>query len=358
MDRSPAGSRRPPFRPAWWLPGAHLQTLWGPLTRGRRLVESTREVLPTPDGDELVLDHVDGPPGSPRVLLLHGLEGSSNSVYIQGLLALLAGIGWRGTAMNFRSCARDPLDVGRRLPNRRPRFYHSGETADPDFVIRTLAARDPAAPLAAVGASLGGNVLLKWLGENPSQGLVAAAATISTPYDLAAGSFHLERVAGRLYVRVFFGTLKPKAIEVARRFAQVSGRIDSDRIRRARTFEEFDDAATAPLHGFTGAEDYYSRSSSIRFLNKIGTPTLCLSAADDPFLPARVLARARAAASPAVEIVTTPVGGHIGFVSGEVPWRARFWAEETVVSWLQERLRRLPATGPEPAAPRPVDEES
>lgn len=325
----------PVFRSAWWLPGPHLQTAWGQMARSRRQVAFVREVLETPDGDELHLDHVEGPAGSPRLLALHGLEGSSYSVYVQGYLAAAARRGWRGTAVNFRSCARDPAHLSRMLPNRRPRLYHSGETSDVDFVIRTLARREPEAPLFAVGASLGGNVLLKWLGEHPDQATVAAAVAVSTPYDLAAGSRHLETPMGGFYVRGFLRTLKPKAFRVARHFPEAAARIDLDRVARCRTFWDFDDAATGPLHGFAGAEDYYARSSSLNFLSRIETPTLCLSAEDDPFLPISVLPRVRASASSAVTLVTTPRGGHVGFVSSA---GVRYWAEGLAIHWYERSL--------------------
>ena len=294
-----------------------------------------REALETPDGDELLLDHVEGPAGSPRLLALHGLEGSSYSVYVQGFLATAAGRGWRGTALNFRSCARDPEHLSRMLPNRCPRLYHSGETSDADFVIGALARREPEAPLFVVGASLGGNVLLKWLGEHPGQTSVAAAVAVSTPYDLAAGSRHLETPIGGFYVRGFLRTLRPKAFRIAERFPEAAARIDVDRVGRCRTFRDFDDAATGPLHGFAGAEDYYARSSSLGFLSRIETPTLCLSAEDDPFLPASVLPRVRAAASSAVTLVTTPRGGHVGFVSSA---GVRYWAEELAVDFMQSTV--------------------
>ena len=326
------------FSPSWWLPGAHLQTVWGRLARPRRLVSFRREVLLTPDGDELVLDHVDGPEGAPRLLVLHGLEGSSYSVYVQGMLLVAAARGWRGTALNFRSCARDPAELSRMLPNRRPRLYHSGETTDTDFVVRTLAEREPGVPLFVAGVSLGGNVLVKWLGENAGQTRVRAAAAVSVPFDLAEGARHLETAVGRVYVGAFLKTLRPKAFSAASRFPEAAQRLDLARIRRARTFVEFDDAATAPLHGFTGASDYYARSSSLGFLWRVTTPTLCLSAEDDPFLPAAVLRRVAREASDSVELVTTPRGGHIGFVSGLSPWSARYWAEEMVVEWLSGKL--------------------
>lgn len=297
-----------------------------------------RESIGTPDGDTLLLDHLDGPAGAPRLLLMHGLEGSSYSVYVQGMLAIAARRGWRGTALNFRSCARDPKNLDRMLPNARPRLYHSGETTDLDLVVRTLFAREPGAPLVAAGVSLGGNVLLKWLGENPGQAFVAAAAAVSTPYDLAAGSRCLETWIGAIYCERFLKTLRPKAFDVARRFPEAAAKLDLERIRRARTFWEFDAAATGPLHGFAGAEDYYARSSSLNFLGRIATPTFCLSAEDDAFLPPSVLPLARQRASSSIDFRTTAQGGHIGFVGGRVPWRPVYWAEELAVGWLAKRV--------------------
>jgi predicted alpha/beta-fold hydrolase len=322
------------FSPAWFLPGPHFQTVWGRISRPRRLVSLRRELIETPDGDELVLDHLDAESPSPiHFVLMHGLEGSSASVYIQGILAVIARLGYSATAMNFRSCARDPRSITRMLPNRRPRFYHSGDTADFDFVLRTLATRMPHQRLVAFGGSLGGNVLLKWLGENPGQSLVAAAAALSVPYDLGEGARLLDRTAtGRFYVGRFLTTLKKK---VSR--PDIAPLLDLPRVLRARTFEAFDDTATAPLHGFASAGDYYTRSSSIHFVGRITTPTLALNAADDPFLPPDVLPRVKAAASAAVDFRTTPTGGHVGFISGDAPWRCQYWAEELVVRWLLEK---------------------
>lgn len=310
------------------------------MSRPRRLIPYNREVWETPDGDDLVLDRTAGGPGTPIVIALHGLEGSSYSVYVQGILALAARKGWRGVAMNFRSCARDPKDLSRMLWNRRPRLYHSGDTADLDFLVRTLAAREPRAPLFAFGASLGGNVLAKWLGENPLQSAVAAAAVVSAPFDLAASGRHMERGLGRWYAESFLASLRPKAIETAGRFPEAAGKIDLRRTRASKTFREFDDAANAPLHGFAGADDYYARASSLRLLPAIATPTLCLNARDDPFLPPETLERARAMASPSIEFVTPDRGGHIGFVEGAAPWRPRYWAEERAISHFARHLAR------------------
>jgi len=324
--------------PGWMPANAHLQLLCGPLMRSRRLVAFRREALALPDGDEILLDHVDTGPGPrPRLLVLHGLEGSSFSVYSQGLLALARERGWNGTAMNFRSCARDPARLSRRIENRTARLYHSGETGDLDFVVATLGRREPGAPILAAGASIGGNVLLKWLGENPGQHRLRAAAALSTPYDLLACARNLETRMGRLYVASFLRTLRPKAFAVAGRFPAAARRIDLARVAAARTFFEFDDAATAPLHGFEGAEDYYRRSSSLEFLGRIDTPALCVSARNDPFLPASVVDRAREVSSPSVQFSLSESGSHLGFLSGP-PWAPRSWAEERVFHWLAERI--------------------
>jgi len=329
------------FRPAWWLPGPHLQTIWSWADRRVEEPRMTREFLATPDGDEIVLDHLDGEPGRPRVVLLHGLEGSSRSSYIRRILARLEALGWSATAMNFRSCARVLPRSRRIIPNRRARLYHSGETADFDFVVETLARRIDGAPLFAAGFSLGGNVLLKWLGEHPGSTRLAAAVAISAPYDLAASSRYLESGAGRFYVAPLLRTLRRKALSAARRFPEAAERIDIERTMKATTFFEFDDAATAPLHDFAGADDYYEKSNSLRFLPRITLPALCLSARDDPFLPAEALDRVQRSASPSMSLAFTNRGGHVGFVEGRVPGRGDFWAERAAATWLEAVAGRI-----------------
>ncbi|SRR6266700_4161017 len=322
---------------AWWARNAHFQTTLGRIGRSRNLVTLRREVLTTPDDDDLVLDHVDGPAGAPRVILLHGLEGSSNSVYMQGLARLVARAGWQATAVNFRTCARDPEHLSRSLPNRQPRLYHSGDTADLGFVVRTLAEREPSGTLYAVGVSLGGNVLLKWLGEQGPRSRIEAAVTISVPYDLRVAARHLEKGAGRFYAGTFLKTLRAKALDLCQRFTPLAKRLDVRAIKAARTFHTFDDAVTAPLHGFASADVYYRRSSSIHYIDRIEVPVLCLGSADDPFVPTGVIERAAVRASEDVEIVTTPWGGHAAFIAGKWPWKPMYWAEERAIDWLVGR---------------------
>lgn len=323
------------YRPALWLPGPHLPTVWGRLGRRRDLVAYRREALETPDGDELLVDHVEPEAkAARRLVIFHGLEGSSYSTYIQGMVPLFLAAGWNVSVMNCRGCARRPGALDSHIPNRRPRLYHSGETEDPGFVLRTLRGRE-SGPLAALGVSLGGNALLKLLGETGREAPVDAAVSISVPYDLGAGDQALRSLMGLQYVRSFLRTLLPKVDSILDRFPEA--KIDRVRARASRTFRDFDDAATAPLHGFAGADDYYARSSSLGFLPRITVPTLCLSAANDPFLPEEALERARRAAPRNVTFAITRQGGHVGFLEG-TPWKLSSWAERTAVGWLSERL--------------------
>lgn len=324
------------FQPAWWLPGPHLQTLGGKLLRTSRARRWTRRRVETTDGDFLDLDVVgpDRPQGT--VLLLHGLEGSSDSGYMLESARLLERRGVRAVALNFRSRGGEP--------NRLPRFYHSGETSDPLRVLRLLRREHPDRPLGALGFSLGGNVLLKLLGELGSGGpdLLDAAAAVSVPYDLADAADRMERGAARLYGGAFLRSLKRSIREKAR----VRGHdLDLDLLERIRTLREFDDRFTAPLHGFRNAADYYERCSSAAFLHRIRVPTLLLHAEDDPFLPGPSLPRRALAENPALAPRFTPCGGHLGWVAGSRPARPVFWAERHVVERLAEALRSAGAGG-------------
>jgi predicted alpha/beta-fold hydrolase len=319
-----------PFRPAWWLPGRHAQTIGGRLLRLGRSFPLRRERIETRDGDFLDLDFAPAPrEGAPQVLLLHGLEGSARRGYALITYAELAAAGIQGVGLNFRSCSGEP--------NRLARLYHSGETGDLRFVLDHLAARFPGVRRGAIGFSLGGNVLLKLLGEEGegAREWLEAAAAISVPYDLAAGADHLERSAmGRFYRRRFVRSLQRK---IAAKRALLAGKVDLARALRARTFREFDDVATAPLHGFADAAEYYRLSSSARYLERVRVPTLLLHAEDDPFLPPHALPRDAIARNPHLVPVITPRGGHVGFIGGP-PWAPRFWAEAEAVRFLAARL--------------------
>lgn len=320
------------YRPAWWLPGPHLPTLWGKLVRRRPRLQTTAERWQTPDDDWVAVHRLAAPLGAPRVLILHGLEGSARSHYAMGLVAESRRRGWEAAVLQFRSC-------GGAL-NEQPRFYHSGETTDLAFVVRRMVSEAPGVPLGLVGVSLGGNVMLKWLGEAAAEmpPEVHAAAAVSVPFDLGRGARHIDRGFARVYQAHFLRSLRRKALRKLERFP---GLFDRAALDSARTLADFDHAVTAPVHGFSSADDYYGRSSALRFLHAIRLPTLLLSAVDDPFLPAAVLEEVReiASANPALTMEFHAQGGHAGFVGGAVPWRAVYYAERRALDFLDARLR-------------------
>jgi predicted alpha/beta-fold hydrolase len=311
------------YSPAWWIPGGHLQTLWGKFFRLQPPAPTRLERWDTADGDFLELHRIDSAPRVPRVLLLHGLEGTIRSHYAQGLLNEAAGRGWGADLLIFRSCGSEL--------NRARRFYHSGETEDLSFVLDKISAEYPISPLAIGGVSLGGNVLLKFLGERgnrlPPQ--LKAAAAVSVPFDLARSSTRINRGFSRIYQRFFIGSLRRKALAKAVRYPDLA---PPREIRALKTLEGFDDLITGPIHGFRDAQDYYRRSSSLPFLERIRLKTLLLSAIDDPMLPPEVLDEVRqiAARNAALHLEFTAKGGHAGFVAGSVPWRPFYYAEHRV----------------------------
>jgi uncharacterized protein len=294
----------------------------------RRMRPPTRtEQWSTPDDDFLDLHRIDAPAGVPRLLILHGLEGTVRSHYAGGLLQEAKRRGWAADLLIFRSCGDEP--------NRALRLYHSGETADLDFVVHRLISDDPARPLLIAGVSLGGNVLLKWLGEQgdraPEQ--LRCTAAVSVPFDLARGSRFLDRGFSRFYQAHFLRSLRRKALSKSARYPDA---IRQEDVLRARTLYDFDDLVTAPVHGFRDADDYYARSSSLPYLARIRTPTLLLSARDDPFLPSEVLEEVRDVASrnPSLHLEFVQRGGHVGFISGSIPWRPFYYAEWRVAEFL------------------------
>lgn len=291
-----------------------------------------------PDGDSIEVHVLPAPAGAPRLLMLHGLEGSVRSHYIGGMFALARARGWGGVLMMHRGCGS--------APNTARRFYHSGETSDLAVTFREFSARHPDSPWLMVGVSLGGNVLLKWLGEEGAavDSRIRAAAAISVPYDLEAGARHIATGVARVYDRTFLKSLRAKALAKLRRYPDL---FDPARLATARTVFDFDEAVTAPVHGFRDARDYYTRSSSIHLLDRIRVPTLLLSARDDPFLPTHVLERAAAlaATNPAIALEVTPAGGHVGFVSGSAPWRARYYADERTFRFFDDALKRESRAG-------------
>ncbi len=319
------------FTPPPLLSGPHVQTLGARLLRS--LASSPtyrRERLTTPDGDFVDLDH--HPPGAdgdagPAVLVLHGLEGSSRSGYVEATCAELHGRGLRSVVLNFRGCSGEP--------NRTPRFYHSGETGDLAHVLRHLRSRG-VEPLGALGYSLGGNVLLKHLAEaGPGDAVPDAAVAVSVPFDLASSADHMARGAGRFYSSFFLRSLRRKVRIKAQRFPGV---YDLPGALEASTLREFDDAVTAPVHGFRDADDYYRRASSGPRVPQIRVPTLLIHALDDPFVPAAAVPDPGHLPPDApVEACYPNRGGHVGFVRWD-GLRPATWVEGRAADYLAPRL--------------------
>lgn len=297
----------------WWLPGGHLQTIVAALARRPR-VGWRRERWATPDGDFVDVDWTGGLDAPRLLVLFHGLEGGSASHYARALAAHATRHGWRVAVPHFRGCSGEL--------NRLPRAYHSGDSAEVAWMVERFA--NTGRPLYAAGVSLGGNVLLKWLGESGTRApsLVRRAAAVSAPLDLAAAANALDRGFNReVYARHFLWTLRRKAIAKLRHHP---GLYDAARVRAARTFRAFDDAVTAPLHGFRDAEDYWVRASCGPWLSAISVPTLVLNARNDPFLPAQALDAAAAGArdNPLLTVEFPATGGHAGF-PGRGDWLVR-----------------------------------
>jgi len=319
MAAMPACAATPYTAPAW-LPGGHLQTIYTSLFISVPQVDYRRERLELPDGDFLDLDWVDGKNGVPVVVLFHGLEGSSASFYAHDLMHAVQQRGWNGVVAHFRGCSGED--------NRLPRAYFAGDSAEIERILRHVKARFPAAPVYAVGVSLGGNALLRWLGESGAAAhpLVARAAAVSAPLDLTAAGNALDSGFNRkVYTARFLATLKAKALRMANKYP---GLLDVEAIQAATTFREFDTLVTAHLHGFRDADDYWLRASSKPLLNSIAVPTLVINAKNDPFLPAQFLP-ATADVAPEVTLEQPDDGGHVAFPSGPFPGN---------IDWLPQRL--------------------
>lgn len=317
------------FHPAKGLEGPHAQTIAGWALR-RPNVGYRRTRLGTDDGDFIDVDTLRGQDDAPAVLLMHGLEGSSRSGYLAETARLAHARGWHVVALNFRGCSGEP--------NQTARSYNSGDHRDAQLALRWAKAQLPRTPFAAIGFSLGGNQLLTLLGEQRAGSGLAAAVAVSVPFELEACTSNLDAGTGLMhaYRMNFVRTMKAKALDIARRFPEV--RLDAKAIAKARGIRDVDEAVTAPLFGFESASAYYARCSSARWVEHVRTPTLLLSAEDDPLAPPSLLPTA-AMANDFIEHHFTPQGGHVGFVGGTV-LKPDFYCERHAVKWLAERLER------------------
>lgn len=315
------------FKPAWWLPGPHLQTLWPTLCRRSiQTLPLKKERIELYDGDFVDLMWA-GEEKGPIVLLLHGLEGSIESPYAKGMMQAIVNRGWRSVLMHFRGCSGEP--------NRLQRGYHSGDTADVAYVVSYLQKRYGNVPMGAIGFSLGGNVLLKWLGETANQNPLSAAIAVSVPFELHRAAERVSKGFSKLYQWHLVKSLCDRLID---KFQEAEGLpFKVAQLKKIRSIREFDDCVTAPLHGFENASDYYLKSSSRQFLKKIQVPTLVLHAKDDPFMTEDVIPFSHELSS-CVTLEVAEKGGHVGFVSGKYPWKPLYWLEERAPLFFENYL--------------------
>jgi predicted alpha/beta-fold hydrolase len=313
------------FRPAWWLRNPHLQTLWPTFFRRRPELDLTPERVELADGDFLDLAWTRAN-GGPVVVLIHGLEGSLQSHYARSTLSALHRAGLRPVFMHLRGCGSEP--------NRLDRSYHSGASEDLAAVIDHIAERHGEPPAAAVGFSLGGNLLLKYLGERGAGSPLRAAVAVSVPYRLLECTRRLDRGLSRIYRRHLVERLQNS---YRRKFACRPAPLAVD-VGRLNNFFDFDDRITAPLNGFDGAVDYYNRCSSRGFIAGIHTPTLLLHALDDPFMSPDTPPTLDEL-GPEVTLELACRGGHVGFVGGNIPGRGKYWLDERIPAYLGSQLK-------------------
>ena len=324
---------RSAFRPARWLQNRHAQTVYPSVPWAcRERPALRREVLRLPDGDETAVDWVvetEGTPKSaPLLIILHGLEGSAESTYARMLMQSAVARQWRCCVLHFRDCG----DYRNVLPRR----YHAGETNDVRYFVAKLEREGQFGPIVAAGYSLGGNVLLKYLGESGAGCPLKGAAAVCVPLDLHECAEALNIGIARGYQRYLLKRMKRS---VARKFDRHTAAFDWQRAMQSKTFAEFDDAVTAPLHGFAGKDDYYDKCSSVNFLKHIERPTLIVNALDDPFMTPDVIPDA-AALSPQVTLEVSDHGGHVGFIEGGLPWRPKFYLPERLIGFLEPLTAR------------------
>ena len=312
------------FKPAWWLPSPHLQTIWPRYFRKRPKLDFRHEEFGLDDGDFVDLCWSKRDRGLP-VLILHGLEGSINSPYSFGLFTALESRGLRPVFMHFRGCS------GRH--NKLDRAYHSGDTADIAAVVEHIRNKTQSKSIAAVGYSLGGNALLKWLGETQADNPLARAAAISVPFQLDETVNRLDRGMSKLYREYLLDKLRKKTSD---KFSTRPSPIRAD-VSQMKSFWDYDEHVTAPLHGFDSALDYYQQCSSRQFLKEITVPTLIIHALDDPFMYESSVPD-ESELSENIEFLLSRHGGHVGFISGTVPWNAHYWHEEKICDFLQQTV--------------------
>ncbi|WP_417760772.1 hydrolase [Shewanella sp.] len=311
------------FRPPWWARNPHIQTILPVITK-QPLPALQRQRLELADGDFIDLDWlVPRRADAATVVIVHGLEGSAQSHYARRMLLQCQQLGLNAVVHHHRGCSGED--------NRLPRSYHSGDTSDLHVTLSRIKQDAPQQPLWAVGYSLGGNVLAKYLAEQGEHCLLQAAAVVSAPLELAGCARKLEHGFSRVYQRHLLKQLQRKMQLKQQRHPSLT----MPGLSALNTFYRFDDRITAPMHGFAGADDYYQRASAKPLLAQIAIPTLILHAADDPFMSESVIPDTRHLPA-TVHYELAVHGGHVGFINGGTPWRPRYYLEHRVLNFLQE----------------------
>lgn len=333
-NRSHGSIKQSSFRAPAWARNRHIQTIWPRFIQKRLPLRYSMERLELPDDD--FIDVAWGPkPQEPTgiVALFHGLEGSIRSHYAHDMMATLSQRGWQVVMMHYRGCSGEP--------NRQPRAYHSGETSDPAFFLDWLSDRFPALPKVAIGFSLGGNMLLKLLGENPAQKWLQAAVSVSAPLKLAECSQSINQGFSRVYQKYLLASMKAT---LKRKMAFIDYRrliqLKEEDVDSIQAFHQFDDKVTAPLHGFEDAADYYEKCSAYHFLSAIHCPTLVLHSIDDPFMNHLVVPQ-QEDLSRSVTVELSEQGGHVGFMQGSM-LKPRVWLHERVAAFVEQYLPSHP----------------
>jgi uncharacterized protein len=319
------------FKPAAWLRHRHLQTIFPSLPWAwRKRTPLRREILELPDGDMTAIDWLEAgdslPSTAPLLVVLHGLEGSAESSYARMMMQTALERGWRPCVLHFRDCG----DYRNRLPRR----YHAGETSDIRYFLRTLHEQGQTGPILAVGYSLGGNILLKYLGESGRDSRLTAAGAVCVPLDLYRCAEALNTGFSKVYQHYLLKRMKSS---VQRKFDRHTAAFDWNRAMAAENFAVFDDAVTAPLHGFDGMNDYYDKCSSAQFLKGIAQPTLIINALDDPFMTPEVIPH-QDRLSDQVSLEVSVTGGHVGFIEGGTPWRPKYYLPRRILDFLTSQL--------------------
>lgn len=319
------------FKAAWWLSNPHAQTIYSSLKRPEKARVDKMEEITLPDGDFLNLawSTANLAEDAPLIIILHGLGGCINSSYVARFMHAFNQQGWRAVLMHFRGAGHKP--------NRLPRAYHAGDTEDLNYLMQLLAQREPATKKVIVGISLGGNVLLKWLGETEPQSQIFCGVAVSVPFVLSTMANHMNTGFARLYQNHLLHNLKEF-------FARKASFLHDppDAIKKAadcHCFWTFDHQVTAPLHGFSGVHAYYRESSSRQYLKKITTPTLIIHALDDPFMTKEVLPKEEEL-SDSVILELSKKGGHVGFISGNKPGFPTYWLDQRIPQYILEQFNK------------------